>query len=276
MLLLCCICLSAFWLSGCGTKDITGEIDLDRVYEANKTSNLLQNHRSIRQTVGSEDFTVYIDRERYFYELGDDYRQLVGDDFSFVYYDGKFSGVLYADSGKYRETYTSIFLTDSFREETLVSATDDGTQIHLKTQYDAKQDEPDLGLSKGDHCDYVYVLDSKTYELIEGRQTLTDADGKMTVDYRSKITYDTPLPKEAAEMEERSKPDTDLRTLTVVLDPNTKKEKVYSRTVRKGDYFSVVIPDGYTMYEDEDCTIPYEEDLDDNEHHLLLFAKPSA
>ncbi|MDD6488276.1 MAG: hypothetical protein PUG48_00460 [Clostridia bacterium] len=75
-------------------------------------------------------------------------------------------------------------------------------------------------------------------------------------------------------MLERSKPENDLRTLTVVLDPNTKNEQTYFKTVRKGDMFGFVVPDGYQVYEDEKCTVLHQfSETPDTNAHVLLYAK---
>lgn len=64
----------------------------------------------------------------------------------------------------------------------------------------------------------------------------------------------------------------DAGILTVVLDPNTEKEKVLSKTVRKGDLFGIVISDGYEMFSDEECTVPYVSDRN-ADSHVLIYSK---
>lgn len=74
-------------------------------------------------------------------------------------------------------------------------------------------------------------------------------------------------------MLERAKPTADIRTLTVILDPNTENEKVFTKAVRKGDAFSFICPDSYELYSDEECTVPYvPDDSGDYSKHVLLFA----
>ena len=67
----------------------------------------------------------------------------------------------------------------------------------------------------------------------------------------------------------------DAGILTVVLDPNTEKEKVLSKTVRKDDLFGIVIPDGYEMFSDEECTVPYVSD-GNADSHVLIYSKKTV
>lgn len=88
------------------------------------------------------------------------------------------------------------------------------------------------------------------------------------------VAYDRDVPEEAQSLFDRAKPTADIITLTVVLDPNTEKEKVLSKTVRKGDLFGIVIPDGYEMFSDEECTVPYVSDGKADSHILIYSKKP--
>lgn len=89
------------------------------------------------------------------------------------------------------------------------------------------------------------------------------------------VAYDRDVPGEAQSLFDRAKPTADIRTLTVVLDPNTEKEKVLSKTVRKGDLFGIVIPDGYEMFSDEECTVPYVSD-GNADSHVLIYSKKTV
>ena len=84
------------------------------------------------------------------------------------------------------------------------------------------------------------------------------------------VAYGRDVPEDAQSLFDRAKPTADIRTLIVVLDPNT--EKVLSKTVRKGDLFGIVIPDGYEMFSDEECTVPYVSD-GNADSHVLIYSK---
>ena len=48
---------------------------------------------------------------------------------------------------------------------------------------------------------------------------------------------------------------------------------MFTKTVRKGDVFSLICPDGYELYSDEECTVPdVPDDSGDYSKHVLLFA----
>ena len=89
------------------------------------------------------------------------------------------------------------------------------------------------------------------------------------------VAYDRDVPEEAQSLFDRAKPTADIRILTVVLDPNTEKEKVLSKTVRKGDLFGIVISDGYEMFSDEECTVPYVSDRN-ADSHVLIYSKKTC
>ena len=108
----------------------------------------------------------------------------------------------------------------------MLEAVDDGRNITLqaqspddstKTYLEAKGKE----YADGDFIINDYILDSETYALTEYKGRCIHNDGGEDLLYEVAITYDVQRPEIAQNMMERSNPETDFRTLTVVLDPNT-------------------------------------------------------
>lgn len=54
----------------------------------------------------------------------------------------------------------------------------------------------------------------------------------------------------------------DLRSVTVTLDPGAEEEQIYTVFVLKGDPVSITLPDGYMLFADEACAIPWVDDGD--------------
>lgn len=124
----------------------------------------------------------------------------------------------------------------------------------------------------GDFIINDYTLDSEKYALSEYKERCIHKDGSEDLLCEIAVTYDVQRPKIAQDMMERSNPETDFRTLTVVLDPNTEQEKGYSRKVKKGELFSISVPEGYEFYKDEACTIVDSDEIDPNAH-VLIYSK---
>lgn len=274
------LCLAAAGLCACSKKETMSDITLSEVIEANKTENLLKHYDSFYFTSiydGKVVNRLYVDSELYYYWESDNYRFITGEDFQFVYEDGTYYGMLLADGAEYNDWYDCLYLSDDMLEEELLEAVDDGEVIVMKTELDTEktkemlEKEEDSYLS-GDVIRYTYKLDAKTYALLEIRVFLLHAD-KTSEDWGTMTAaYNVERPVGANELLERSKPETDIRTVTIVLDPNTEKEKIYTRTVRKGDLIGVNVPEGYALYEDEACTIPAKDSYG-TDAHVLVFAK---
>lgn len=275
IILLCLLCLL---LGGCGAQT-PPDISLEDVFAANTTEAILSRYKSFNLVAdGSIRSRFYADHEMYLVEKGDTYRELVGDDYLFVWEEGEYYGYILADGGAYRESFESMVLLPDMTTETVIDITSGRDGIVLTTQSNSevtkKHLENSFGMEykSGDCFEWVYTLDPSDLTLTHFAMRLVHADGTDELNTELQLEYDVDRPDWAQEMIDRCLPENDVRTLTVVLDPNTGKEQVYTRSVRKGDSFYVVLPEGYVLYTDEACTIPAEE-MDDSDSHVLRFAK---
>lgn len=279
ILMLCALCLL---LAGCSEQ--TPQVSMLDIYNANRTEVILSQWGSFGQHIEMDDGTCtnfYADEEIYYTEYNSESRQLVGDDFLFVYDGGEYYGYLLADGGAYRATFDSMTLSEDTIEELIVGIEAEGDRLVVTTRIEGEaarnQVERDFGTTymEGDWIEVEYEVDRADLRLLRCSAKLLHADGTQAADSMVTLIYGIERPKLAQEMLKRCFPENDLRTLTVVLDPNTDKEQVYFRTVRKGDAFAIILPEGYQLYLDEACTILQTEPGDSNAH-LLLFAKKAS
>lgn len=255
-----------------------------KAVEANNTDNLLQQYGSFVCTYsrkGQETALIYVDSEIYYYRDNLGNKSITVDDFQFFYEDGKYYGSLICD-GSYNTLLKNIMMSEDTVEEKVESAIDDGNEITVVTTLNEEQttalaESSEIKYQEGDTLKRMYHLDSKTLALLALSEELVHTDGSSSDAGTIKVTYGEERIDEAEEMLERSKPENDLHTLTVVLDPNTENEQTYFKTVRKGDMFGFVVPDGYQVYEDEECTILHKfSETPDTNSHVLLYAKKDS
>ena len=273
------LCLGVFFLSGCGSRKTLSDISMEEVLEANKTENLLKYYSSFcdRSVInGSWDYDLYVDREIYYYNEGE-LKCITGEDFQFVYQDGEYSSYLLADGAEYDSWYDNLHLDESVLDETIVEALDDGKTITIETEIAAGEWEEyfnslEIDYLPEDYVSNIYEVDSENYALQKSVTALVHPDGTSEEIASMTISYDEERPEEAKELLERARPSTDIRTITVVLDPNTENEKVCVQMVKKGELFGVILPEGYELYQDEACTIPADGKIDTNAH-VLVYAK---
>lgn len=129
----------------------------------------------------------------------------------------------------------------------------------------------------GDEVDEIvteYVIDEDTKEILECR-------GYMVKDGERTLYLETILHKEAVKMV----PDhqimdgvfgADERTVTVITDAGTDREKTYTQTIRKGGRINVWTgPDhDNTLYEDPACENELKET--DDEADMTVYLKPAS
>lgn len=275
------IAAASLVLTACAPHKKSVEIDMAAVVEANKTENLLKNHGSFTASMYAKDVeycSIYVDDEIYFYKNSDGVKRVTGEDFQFSYTNGLYQGNLLCD-GNYNNWYANLLMTDGTLDEKVLTAVDDGSEIVVTTELDEQQtlemkDDFAEDFRDGDKLRVKYRLITKTLAMTSCTEDLLHADGTTTHIGKNVVSYGDERSDEAQEMLERAKPTADIRTMTVVLNPNTEDEQVFFKTVRKGDRFSFLTPDGYQLYSDEACTVLYQpSEHTDTNAHVLLFAK---
>ena len=105
------------------SKDIAYSIDLSEFVKANNTNNLLKTHNcfKISYIEGTENSLNnnerYVDKDVYYLEQGEIYREVIADNLLFIYEDGTYSGLLLADGGEYELVLENLLLFETTADE---------------------------------------------------------------------------------------------------------------------------------------------------------------
>ena len=255
------LCMS---LSACGGSDVT----IERMIEAGSTEQLLQLHESfrIKETSYTErpSRVVYIDRELGYVD-SDDVQTLCYDGVpDYRYYSDVYSGYLYVGTEETAapryasEVYDAVYSPDEVitgtrrtREKLFVStelSAEKSADLFARDGYPARE---------GDRLICTYALEPKTLSPLGAYVNVKSVDDTVTAYYKATITYDVERPADLISLYEHSRHLDDMRTVSVVLAPDTEQEQTFSRLLPKGDSFVAVVPDGAELWLDRACTKAY-------------------
>ena len=172
-----------------------------------------------------------------------------------------------------------LFLSSRTREEILLRTEQDEHHLYLLTRVpesdqdsDKGQDEvPDAFASVGEYDAYLYSVDPETFLLSSITLSTQREDGTSELRRAARIFYDQPkdtfLEEGMLDLTEHLFPEktwdsSNLRTVTVTLNPDADDRKVFVKKALRGDAVSITLPEGFHLYTDEACTIPWIDDGD--------------
>lgn len=287
------LCLAAALLcaslSACGGSDVT----IARMAEAGGTAQLLQLHESfrIKETSYTErpSRVVYIDRELGFVD-SDGTQTLCYDGApDYQYYSDVYSGYLYAGTEKTAapryasELYDAVYCPD----EVITGLRRTGEKLFVSTELPAERSaalfaRDGYPAREGDRLTCTYALEPKTLSPLAAYVNVTSTDGTITAYYRAAVTYDVARPANLESLLEHTAQTDDMRTVCLVLAPDTGQEQSVSRLLPKGDGFVAVVPDGAALWLDRACTKPFtgepdwvddeeDEDAEPRQDDLTIF-----
>lgn len=252
-------------LTACSDPGIT----MKEVYEANRPAVLLENHESVcaRFTVDGEDAGVNYVGKEYTYDAAYGWACFMTDEIAYNCEGDTYHRVVpvcedgLVDVADYRAAYDVRLLMDkTTARETVESVTEQDGRLTVSTQLPAKYL---LELTQGQEgvkaCRCEYVLDADTCALISG-QSVCDFEDGTSFTVTSEMTYDEALPDQARAFLALEEQGVQLRTVTLVTNPGTQREKIQNVQVAKG--LSVRLDAGMgegtlTLYADAACTQPY-------------------
>lgn len=266
------------------TADLA-EVNLEAVAAANTVEALLNNHKNFTRTnvFYDDDENEYVET---YYQDGSYYIEKTGDADLFVK-DGE---ELYGYSSEQEKPYRVLMLNGSFDSyyegwlqnpvmslaagETLVSSEEKDGKLLLTTTMDRDSLEAEgvdvSELAEDDVELEEYVLDAETLELQYLESWIQKKDGTRTSHDLLTVSHDVEPWKEPEELLKQLN-DKDSRTLTVIMNPGTPEEKVFTSTAGKGCLFQYYLPEGYeTVYRDATCTQIF-EGPGDAESDLTLY-----
>ena len=154
-------------------------------------------------------------------------------------------------------------------EEEIVEVVQDGEKLIVKTHLfeQGYGEETEEG-----YGEYIYEVDMQTLCYLGGSYTVYAPDGTATYKMAVNVEYDVERPAQAQELFDRMNPKEDYRTVTVVADPGTENETVYSVNTARGDSASIYYNLDYkAFYTDPECTQLYEGGADTTQD-LTLYA----
>lgn len=128
-------------------------------------------------------------------------------------------------------------------------------------------------VSEGDTLRSEYTLDAETKAVLEQKRYTVSASGRKKLLVSAKATYNGTAPDIASVLYLHATANVNLRTVTVITDPDTPEEESYSLRLLKGDEVLIYGPDGYDgLFTDRACTKRLTEDVD-TQADLQLYIK---
>ena len=156
-------------------------------------------------------------------------------------------------------------------EEEIAEVAQNGEKLIVKTRFF----EQDYGEETEDgYGEFIYEVDMQTLFFLGGSYTVYAPDGSVTYKMALNVEYDVERPAEAQDLFDRMNPKEDYRTVTIVADPGTENETVYSVNTARGDSARLYCGGDYkTLYTDPECTQVYEGGADTTQNQTLYVTK---
>ena len=229
-------------LAACAVTSAPEEFSLERFAEVNSHEKLMEKHSSYHMYIEYSNGIsggTYADSELHYTYLPNS-ASVYANGQCCAIQDGAFSVHLFAGVDPNLEWAMGLTIYDP--EEELIEAVPDGEKLIVKTRLS----EPSFGEDiEGGYCEYIYEMDRQDLRDLDSSYTSYTADGAEVfhVDYH--VEYDVERPAQAQELFERMNPQEDYRTVTIVLDPGTEQEAVFTARTRRGDSVSLHLVSGF-------------------------------
>lgn len=258
-------CIGAVFMclafTGCGKTSIT----MEEMVNAGKTDSLLAHYTSFQtQVVFEENNGVveeYVDSDiTYRQEQG--YAELyVGGELRYASFDGTLAAVLPIDQEprRYYLEENSFYAYPSLNEIIKTCRKENG-RWYVTTELSAEDMQiwaanNNYTCNEGEKMSISYELDEKTLAPITQKELLVAADGTQNSLLTVTVTYNTEKPDLAKTMLEHLSSTENLRSVTVVVNPDTEEEQTFTMKIPKGDSISIDSPEEYEgFYTDRACT----------------------
>lgn len=243
------------------------EVTLEEIKEANRTENLLKNCDSflIQMEDQSDTWQYYADSELVYYE-DSDMSELTTKNTKFGKYSRFISGSLYVEEPMDITWCDNLLFEETYYEdEELVDCVQKDDKLLLTTQIPTESYVDIVGHRyEGDYVLLEYILNKETYAIEEFTETVMHKNNTTTISLTATVEYNAARPEMAEELLSHATQTENLRTVTVIVAPDTPDEKTYSVSVPVGDDVEIYKPDKYKkMYMDRNCTqdLPSTTDL---------------
>ncbi|MDD6488257.1 MAG: hypothetical protein PUG48_00365 [Clostridia bacterium] len=254
-------------------------ITMEEIKEAARTVNILKKYDSfgfkseylVKGGTETNPMYVYCDHDVYY---GDSIFYDDPDLTKAIYIDGelKYSNAggvsgayLFAKMNPYDDSFFKNIFMDEEKtaEEIILSSKKDGDKIYVETKSTEKNTASTLeffgiGYKDGDYMKVDYVLDADTYIPLSVSEKIVSKDGTSYDFWKGVTEINTDKPEMAKDLYGYYTQTTDLRTVTIISDPNTSEEESFSVNVPKNIKVYPYIPEEYEgFYIDRECTQKY-------------------
>ena len=275
------ICLA---FTGCG-KESKVSITMDEMVNAGKTENLLAQYSSFESSViyGEDNYTIkeYVDKDIVYAQYQEDAELYIGGELRYISTNGTLGGGLFVDKDPTRfYAEQNVFYSDEGFTETVKSCEKRDGKLNVSTELSAEDTQrlvTDRGYTynEGETMRLDYVLDAETLAVLSQKEILVANDGAERTFLTLTVVYDAARPAAAKTMYEHATATENLRTVTVISNPDTTSEKTFTVQVPKGDSVSVYAPAEYTnLYMNRSCTDEVVS-VDQNEDFTAYIKKAS-
>ena len=252
-------------ITACGGNKLT----MRNVIEANRTKKLLEVHDSVsvQVTMNDEMYIEYYLADGCSYEKGNGWAMYITDDAGYICSNGQYGRLVFiAEDGlgsaaEYRAgRHTDVIISQDSLEEKIQTIEETGDRIVVTSAMDKETTSKVIAEEGAQSYKAEYVMDAKTHSIITVEGILTMEDGTV-VDCDMECTYNAEMPEEAKAQAEYLAQTEDLRTVTLVFNAGTEKEKVETIQAIKGHAISLTqMPDAVgsmSLYADAAYTEAY-------------------
>ena len=293
---LCLALISAgFAFTGCNEEPV--DVTMSQIYDANQTTALLQSFEKIgavktdRNEVKTE---TYLDGVIYYETVttNDAIVRACYNKAGTIGYQKDADGTYYAlflqaDALKVKpeKAYVSQIFDDRTLalQEEIVSATVKGDAIQVKTKLSADNSAivftaDGYAYENGEYVEAEYSLDKQTNRVLTAKRSAVKTSGATTlyemVEQKTAVSSDGEIATLKARVQ-AVETNTNLRKMTIALDPNTVNEQLYSAYAYGQDKFKIDFGAYYTqLYTDDKCETPYQfTESDVRKAFMKLYAK---
>lgn len=259
------------------TEQDTLQSTYDALGDAQMPRTLLSNHQNVERHVinwnaeGEEvsSFYEYMDDEMFVQEISDDKSMFIQYKDGCYVYDPSRTGkiqVYFTMSEIAAQEWEDLMDTEfGFSElegEGIIETAEYEDSLHITMEVDAQSGKGMLSseiavlVEDGDKLVNEAEIDPETYNVQNAVVYLEKSDGTRIKAYQTVFSYDVE-PYEPSEEMLQCINGTD-RTITLVADPGTKKEKTYTKSCGANGVFAMYLGGDYEkFYLDESCTEEY-------------------
>lgn len=240
-------------------------VTMEDIVNANKNDTLMSQFGSFQVTLTDEIETLvtYVGDEGIAY-IGwpdDDYGELYVDNELVYSHDGDiYRGQMYVGTEPEMFYTDNVLFSNLSTFEEIKSFEEKDGLLYVITEQGPEyteifMTERNYGYDEGGYLHIEYILDAETLAEQAVIEKEIKTDGTERIIGSATVEYSVEIPERAQDTYEHSIKEGDMRTITVIADPDTDNEKEYVGTVLKGDGIAIYHPNGDPeLYADRACT----------------------